>query len=123
MWLFLDYFFLFLHTGLTLFNLLGWIWRRTRRWHLVSIVATWASWLGLGMLYGFGYCPCTDWHWQVKRAQGETDLPSSYIKYYLDRISGADWDAATVDIGVVVTATVVLGLSLWFAYRDRTVNR
>lgn len=36
------------------------------------------------MFYGRGYCPCNDWYWQVKRELGETGLPASYIKYFLD---------------------------------------
>jgi hypothetical protein len=26
-----------------------------------------------------GYCLSTDWHWQVKRARGETGLPNSEV--------------------------------------------
>ena len=33
--------------------------------------------VGLGAVYGWGYCPCTDWHWDVKRRLGETGLPRS----------------------------------------------
>ena len=122
MYAFLDYLFVAFHTGLISFNATGWIWRRTRRWHLLCIVATWASWLGLGLVYGLGYCPCTDWHWQVKRALGETELPSSYIKYYFDKLTGQEWNAATVDTGVMLAGLVVLVLSIWLNYRDRAVK-
>ena len=97
----LDVFFVVLHSLLIAFNLFGWAWRRTRRLHLVAISATLLSWFGLGVFYGWGYCPLTDWHWDVKRALGETGLPASWVKHYLDLATGTDWSAAVVD-GVVI---------------------
>lgn len=119
MYLFLDYLILATHSLLILFNLGGWIWRKTRRLHLVVLGATFFSWFGLGLFYGFGYCPLTDWHWRVKRALGETDLPASYVKYYLDRITGLDWDPGVVDLVVVVPAGCALVVSVWLNWRDR----
>lgn len=113
MFTFLDYFFVVFHSALIGFNAIGWIWQRTRRWHLLSVGAMWISWLGLGLVYGLGYCPCTDWHWRVKRALGEDDLPRSYIKYYFDRLTGQEWDAAAVDNGVLAAAIIMLALSIW----------
>jgi hypothetical protein len=116
----LDTFFLLFHSGLILFDLLAWIPRRTRRLHLLSMSLTVASWLGLGMCYGFGYCPCTDWHWQVKRRLGETHLPNSYVKYYLDAVTGGEWNSAVVDAVVVTVGILLLIVSLWANYRDWT---
>jgi len=118
MYLFLDYFLLVTHSALVLLILSGWIWARTRRLHLAAILLTWVSWVGLGFYYGFGYCVCTDWHWQVKGRLGETRLPNSYIKYYLDRLTGVDWDRLAVDGLVVGCAAAALGLSLWLNGRD-----
>lgn len=115
----LDAFFAAFHGALILFNLTGWIWRRTRRLHLAVIGLTFLSWFGLGVLYGWGYCPCTDWHWQVKRVIGETDLPYSYVTYYADRLTGVVWDPLLVDAAVMVLALVVLLLSVWTNWRDR----
>ena len=114
----LDGLFLFFHTTLVLFNLTGWIWKRTRRLHLYTIGLTILSWFGLGIFYGWGYCPCTDWHWDVKRQLGETGLPGSYIKYYLDRLTGIDWAPSTVDLIVVCSGVGALLLSLWLNWRD-----
>ncbi len=107
-----------LHTLLVGFNALGWAWRRTRRLHLIAISATLLSWFGLGVVYGWGYCPLTDWHWQVKRALGETRLPASCMKYYLDRITGVDWSPALVDTLVIGTALGALVLSVALNVRD-----
>jgi hypothetical protein len=58
--------FFVVHGAWTVFNCVGWAWRRTRRLHLIAVGLTAASWVGLGARYGWGYCPCTDWHWQVR---------------------------------------------------------
>lgn len=114
-----DVVLLVVHGSLVIFNVCGWAWRRTRRLHLCALAATVASWFGLGLVYGRGYCPLTDWHWRVKRALGETGLPASWMKYYLDRLTGLAWDPAVVDALVVAAAAIALGLSACLAYRDR----
>lgn len=119
----LDQCFAVFHGALVLFNLTGWIWPATRRTHLVVIGLTFLSWFGLGALYGWGYCPCTDWHWQVKRALGETDLPYSYVKYYADRLTGLDWDPSMIDGMVVALGILALILSLWMNWKDSRKRR
>ncbi len=118
-----DALFVVFHTALIAFNMLGWAWRRTRRLHLITISATLLSWFGLGVAYGWGYCPLTDWHWQIKRALGETALPASWIKYYLDRITGIDWSAGVVDALVVCSALGALAASIVLNVRDHRSAR
>ena len=118
MYLFLDIFFLVFHTLLIFFNLTGWVWKRTRRVHLAVLTLTCLSWFGLGFFYGFGYCPCTDWHWRVKRKLGATDLPASYVTYYLDWLTGFDWNPVVVDIAVLVFGLLALAVSAWVNWRD-----
>lgn len=107
------------HGAFTLFNLVGWIWKKTRRAHLITLSATFFSWFGLGILYGWGYCPCTDWHWQIKYRLGQTDLPASYITHYLNQLTGMDWNPTLVDAAVVVLAFTSFGLSIWLNRRDK----
>jgi hypothetical protein len=59
--LLLDILFVLFHSSLILFVLMGWVWKRTRKAHLGVLTLIMGSWFGLGMVYGFGYCPCTDW--------------------------------------------------------------
>ena len=87
---FLDIAFLVGHSALIVFNLLGWTWRKTRRLNLLSILLTAASWLAFAPWYGLGYCPCTDWHWQVKEALGQTNLPNNYLTYLFDAWTGIE---------------------------------
>jgi len=65
-------FFIF-HTAILIFNLTGWIFRRTRMLHIICLGATLFSWFVMGAWKGFGYCICTDWHFQVRRAMGIND--------------------------------------------------
>ncbi len=84
----LDVFFLGFHTALILFNLFGWIWEKTRRLNLITLALTGLSWFGLGIFYGWGYCPSTDWHWDIRRRLGDTDLPQSYISFLMEEWTG-----------------------------------
>jgi hypothetical protein len=93
----LDFILTVAHLAIIGFNVFGWIWRKTRKAHLILVALTAASWFLLGIWYGWGYCFLTDWHWNVKRKLGETDLPNSFIKYAVDRISGSDLNTNTVD--------------------------
>jgi Protein of Unknown function (DUF2784) len=106
---FLNIFFTIAHLALTLFNLTGWIWKRTRKAHLITLIVTAFCWLVLGFWYGSGYCPLTDWHWQVKEKLGEKNLPNSFIKYFADKITGKDINPSLVDnvtLGCLIFAVV-----------------
>lgn len=106
MYTILDIFFVLFHTSWIVFNVFGWMARRTRRANLLTLTLTLGSWFGLGLWCGWGYCPCTDWHWDVKRELGEKDLPNSYVKYYVDALTGEDWDPPFVN-GLVVGVTAM----------------
>ena len=94
----LDIFFVFFHSSLIIFNLFGWIWKKTRILNLVTLLLTGASWSLLGFIVGtLGYCPFTDWHFTVLQKLGRTNLPNSYVKYLADRITGLDFNSALVD--------------------------
>ena len=115
----LDISFAVFHTALIVFNLTGWAFRKTRRIHLAVISLTILSWFGLGYFYGFGYCPCTDWHWDVKLALGERGLPASWVKYYVDWLTGKDWDASLIDTAVGAFGFSALIVSIIVNWRDR----
>jgi hypothetical protein len=119
MYVFLDAFFLCFHTALVLFNVLGWAWEKTRRANLAALLLTAGSWVLLGIWKGFGYCPCTDWHWQVRRRLGRgEDLPNSYMKFLADAVLGADVPAALADAVTVIGLVIALAVSLYVNVRD-----
>ena len=94
----LDYFYTIIHLLIIGANLFAWIWPKTRKIHLYIVSITLFCWLVLGIWYGIGYCPITDWQWQVKEKLGETNLPNSFVKYYLDKLLGKNIPDTTVDI-------------------------
>ncbi|MEA1886100.1 MAG: DUF2784 domain-containing protein [Bacteroidota bacterium] len=110
-----DIAFVVFHTSLILFNMFGWIWKKTRLANLVTIVVTFASWTLLGLIVGVpGYCPFTEWHFQILEKLGHTDLPTSYIKYLADRLTGLDFSQKLVDDLTLwgLMAAFIISLSL-----------
>lgn len=115
---FLDYFFLVFHSGWTLFNIFGWMFPRWRKWNLATLLLTAGSWFGLGIWYGWGYCLCTDWHWEVRRQLGYHDQSNSYIHFLILELTGADLPRKLVDYGTVAVFLVSLAMSSWLNFRD-----
>jgi hypothetical protein len=113
MYAFLDKFFFVFHSTLIVFNLLGWIWKKTRLANLIVILLTFFSWFILGIWYGFGYCPSTDWHWLVRKKMGYYDLPSTYTKFLIDSLTGWDVNPELVKILTVLLLTLALFASVW----------
>lgn len=113
MWIYrgLDAFFFFFHTGLVLFVLVGWAPRWTRLAHLAVVVLVGLSWFGLGVWYGIGYCPSTQWHWQVRQRLGYGEMPDSYLKFVFDGLTGLDLNAAAVDAVAVGAFLAAAGVS------------
>ena len=115
----LDIFFIIFHTSLILFNLFGWIFRSTRKANLYTLLITAGSWVILGLIVGtLGYCPLTDWHFNILTKLGETDLPVSYIKYLADRLTGISFDSALVDTFTLWGLIIALLCSVFLNFVD-----
>ncbi|MGB4401121.1 MAG: DUF2784 domain-containing protein [Daejeonella sp.] len=108
---FLDFVLTLLHLLIIGFNLFGWIWRSTRKAHFYLVIATIFSWVGLGYWFGFGYCPLTDWQWQIKAKLGERNLPNSLIKYFADKLTGMDISDNLIDTVTAVSFGLVVIVS------------
>ena len=116
-WLhFLDGFFTLLHLVIIGFNLLGWIWKFTRKLHFYLVLLTAFSWLVMGYWFGLGYCPVTDWQWQVKNKLGEHNLPNSFIKYIVDKVVDTDSSTALIDTTTAICFAVVALLAVYFDF-------
>jgi len=98
MYAFLNTGFFLFHSALIAFILFGWIWKKTRRIHLSLTVLTAFSWFILGIWYGFGYCPFTDWHYRVRMKLGHFDMPESYIKFLFQSVTGIKVDQKIIDV-------------------------
>jgi len=112
MYAFLDKFFFVFHSTLIVLILFGWAWKKTRLFNLAIILLTAFSWFILGIWYGYGYCPSTDWHWRVRAKLGIRDMPSSYTKFLVDSFTGWDVKQKTVDIITLILLIGALTVSL-----------
>jgi hypothetical protein len=120
---FLNIFFFAFHSILILFNLFGWILKKTRLLNLISLLLTLGSWVILGIWYGWGYCPCTDWHWKVRMELGYYDMPASYIKFLADTFTGMDWNPVLIDTLTAVLFAAALSSSAVINLKDFKKNR
>lgn len=97
------------HTALILFNVFGWIWPRTRRWNLATLLLTLASWTVMGIWFGKGYCVCTDLHWRVRAAMGIHDHADSYLVLLIRMTTG--WDPPPALVSQVAAVVFLLALT------------
>jgi hypothetical protein len=94
----LNLLFFIFHTVILVFNLTGWMFRRTRTLHIICLGATLFSWFVMGYWKGMGYCICTDWHFQIRREMGIKDGVHSYIQLIAKSFFGVEMDRLTSDI-------------------------
>jgi len=118
----LDLLFTILHFAIIGFNLFGWVWKPLRRAHFMVVCATAACWFILGIWFGIGYCPITDWDWQIKTKLGEQNLPDSFIKYYADKISGTPVDADLIDTLTAAGFFIAALLSVRFNFVQKRIS-
>lgn len=115
---FLNIFFFVFHTAFTLFNIVGWIFKSTRKLHLITLSLTAFSWFVLGIWYGWGYCFCTQWHWEVRRKLGFTDESNSYIQFLIFKLTGIKFSIQLVDISTFIVFIICFALSVWLNLKD-----
>ena len=119
----LNIFFFVFHTVLMLFNCFGWVWKKTRRWNLATLLLTAGSWFIIGIWYGWGYCFCTDWHWTIREKMGLFDQSNSYVHFLLLKLTGINFQKDLVDKVTLIVFFVALGLSTWLNIADYRKNR
>ena len=120
---FLNVFFFVFHTAFTLFNMVGWAFRSTRKWNLITVLLTAFSWFVLGIWYGWGYCFCTDWHWAVREKLGFTDESNSYIHFLIIKLTGINLSEKLVEYGTLIIFLLSFVLSVLLNWKDRIKGR
>ena len=83
------------------------------------MILTALSWFVLGIWYGFGYCACTDWHWDVREQLGYHDQQRSYIHFLIVKLTGIDVDAGLVDTVTLVVFVACFLLTIILNIKDR----
>ncbi|MFT6941291.1 MAG: hypothetical protein ACJASO_000937 [Cyclobacteriaceae bacterium] len=119
---FLDSFLTVFHSALVFFILTGWLFAKTRKIHFWTLAITLTAWLVIGYWIGtIGYCPITDWHWDLKRSLGQRQLPGSFIKYMIDQLLGIDANREMVDIitGIGMAAATIAAVIMRIRGRRR----
>jgi hypothetical protein len=91
------------HLAVIVFSLIGWMIPPLRPAHLLLCLLIAFSWVVLGAFKGYGYCLITDWQWQLFRALGRTDLPSSYMPMLYTFLTGRQGNSRHIE---QVTQTV-----------------
>jgi len=114
----LDWFFVVFHSGIIIFNMFGWMWIKTRKWNLFTLMLTAFSWFVLGLFFGIGYCFLTHWHWDVLAALSEYPPENSYVQYLIRRLTSIRISAEFADILTLLVFIISLALSVWLNVRD-----
>jgi len=113
----LDIFFFTFHTIIVLFNVFGWLIPRWRLANLIVLSLTAFSWFILGIWYGWGYCICTDWHWQVREMLGYHDLSPSYIHFLILKMTSVDLSVTLVNTATTIGFFSALAISIYLNMR------
>jgi Protein of Unknown function (DUF2784) len=119
---FLNLFFFVFHTVFTLFNMVGWAFYKTRKLHLITLSLTAFSWFILGIWFGWGYCFCTQWHWEVRRKLGFVDDSNSYIHFLIQKVTGINLPEKLVESFTLIVFFLAIALSTWLNRRDHLKN-
>jgi Protein of Unknown function (DUF2784) len=120
---FLNIFFFIFHTAFTLFNITGWILRKTRKLNLITLLLTAFSWFVLGIWYGWGFCFCTEWHWNAREHLGYHDQQRSYIHFLLLKLTGVDFGESLVEKATLIIFLISLMMSIVTNIRDARHKR
>lgn len=106
------------HNVLILLNMFGWASRRTQKLHLFALLTTLFSWVVMGAWRGFGYCICTDWHFQIRRELGVYAGETSYSELLLNQIPGVTVSRQFAD-GLTVTIMVLILIATIIVWTKR----
>ena len=111
------------HLAIVIMLLTGWMSYRTRRLHRWVVSITVICWTAVAWAMGKkpGYCPVTDWHWQIKRLRGEKDIPSSYIDYLLRKV-GLQFNPDLIDLAAMITLGLIVLVTLFLWWRERSLR-
>jgi len=118
----IDYFFFFFHSIFILFNVFGWIIPRWRFANLITLSLTAFSWFILGIWYGFGYCPMTDWHWEVRRLLGYNDNSNSYIHFLILKLTGINLPEDLVNSLTAIIFIMAYSFSIYFYIKKKRLD-
>jgi hypothetical protein len=78
----------------------------------------------LGIWFGIGYCPVTDLQWSIKEKLGETNLPSSFITYIFEKLTGKNISDDFVDLVTMILFILAAVTSVYYNFfRKKKVHQ
>lgn len=109
-----------LHLVIVAVLVFGWIHPKTRTLHRWAVSITAFCWVAVAWVMDkkLGYCPVTDWQWQIKRLRGEKNIPSSYVDYLLQKF-GLHFNPELIDLGALVVFGGIILITLFLWWSDR----
>lgn len=119
---FLNIFFFVFHTVFMLFNIFAWMFKKTRKLHLITLLLTTFSWFILGIWFGFGYCFCTHWHWMVRARLVLSTESLSYIHFLILKLTGINFNERLVTIITIIIFFICFLMSILLNIRDYCLN-
>lgn len=105
-----------IHLSIIGFFLFAWFLPEYRVLHLILSFSIFFSWFGLGLFYGFGYCLVTDIQWKLKKESGYDPETPYYIKYIVDKATGANINSKLSNMVTTYTFFVISILSIVLFY-------
>lgn len=107
------------HICFMLVIVFGWIPQTTRMLNWYLIVITLLSWIGLGPVFGFGFCLITDIQSRIRQRLVAGGSMSSFVKDVLERTTGRELKPVYVEIGTQLVFYFCVAASFYvnFAYR------
>lgn len=114
----LNIFFFVFHSCIVLLNVFGWMFKATRKWSMICLLLTGASWFILGIWYGWGYCVCTHWHWEVRSKLGYKDESNNYIHFLISKLTGFDPPPSLVEKGIMIVFVISIVMCTVLSLRD-----
>ena len=113
-----NIFFFVFHSVLILFNVFGWIVPQWRVINFITLSLTAFSWFIIGIWHGWGYCFCTDWHWQVRKLLGYNDMSNSYIHFLILKFTGINFPVNLVDTSTVIVFFFSFAISIYLNIKN-----
>ena len=115
---FINIFFFVFHTAFTLFNCIGWAFRPLRKWNLITLLFTAFSWFVLGIWYGWGFCLCTEWHYEAREKLGLYNEQGSYIRFLIYELTGKNLNEQLVENATLAVFLFSLIMSIILNSKD-----
>jgi len=69
-----------------------------------------------GIFYGIGFCPLTEWHWQILEKLGVQNLPYSYIQYLIYRLAHVNMNPKLVEIATAIVFIIAFFASTYLNF-------